>query len=151
MAETIGERSEVMKSMHILSLDHFSSVIFRHDIVYLQLQGRIVNSLYHISRLKLISPIASHGQGDRPYQMLRSCQYAVLSPEASQIVYLFFKRLSDVKLKGRRLALCLILRAGRQSQRQPVIPVRSAEAVPASIMCHRGIIWRSLLDGIPVS
>lgn len=129
-----------MKSMHILSLDHFSSVIFRHDIVYLQLQGRIVNSLYHISRLKLISPIASHGQGDRPYQMLRSCQYAVLSPEASQIVYLFFKRLSDVKLKGRRLALCLIPRARRQSQHQPVIPVRSAEAVPASIMCRRSTI-----------
>lgn len=75
--------AEAIKSMHILSLDHFSSVIFRHDIVYLQLQGHIVNSLYHVSRLKLISPIVSHGQGDGPYQMLRSCQYAVLSPEAS--------------------------------------------------------------------
>lgn len=83
IAETIGMEGEMMKSMHILSLDHFSSVIFRHDIVYLQLQGRIVNSLYHISRLKLISPIVSHGQGDGPYLMLRSCQYAILSPEAS--------------------------------------------------------------------
>lgn len=85
IAETIGMGGggEVMKSMHILSLDHFSSVIFRHDIVYLQLQGRIVNSLYHISRLKLISPIVSHGQGDGPYQMPRSCQYAILSPGAS--------------------------------------------------------------------
>lgn len=84
IAEIIGMgQAWAMKSMHILSLDHFSSVIFRHDIVYLQLQGRIVISLYHVSRLKLISPIVSHGQGDGPYQMLRSCQYAVLSPEAS--------------------------------------------------------------------
>ena len=86
--------------MHILSLVHISSVIFRHDIVYLQLQGQIVNSLYHVSRLKLISVIVSHGQGDGPYQMPRCCQCAALSPEASQIVYLFFKRLSDVRLEG---------------------------------------------------
>lgn len=63
-----------MKSMHIFSLDHFSSVIFRHDIVYFQLQGHTVNSLYLISRLKLISQIVSHGQGDGLYQMPRSCQ-----------------------------------------------------------------------------
>ena len=87
--------------MHVLILDHFSSVIFRHDIVCLQLQGGIVKSLYHVSRLKLISLIVSHGQVDGPYQMLRCCQCAVLSPEASQIVYSFFKRLSDVKLEGR--------------------------------------------------
>lgn len=79
-----------MKSMHILILDHFSSVIFRHDdIVYLQLQGRIVNSLYHVSRLKLICPIVNHGQRDGPYQMLRMCQCVTLSPEASLILFIY--------------------------------------------------------------
>lgn len=69
--------------MCVLSLDNFSSVIFRHDIVCLQLQGGIVNSLYHVSRLKLIPVIVSYGQVDGFYQMERGCQLAALLPEAS--------------------------------------------------------------------
>lgn len=85
--------------------------------MYLQLQGRIVNSLYHISRLKLISPIASHWQGDGPYQMARSCQCAAfVTWSLADCLFILQKTLWCGAEGGRRLALCWILSAGRQSQ-----------------------------------
>lgn len=125
-----------------LSSDHFSSVIFRHNIVYLQLQGRIVNSLYHISRLKLISPIASHRQGDRPYQMPRSCQCCRVCHLEPRRLFIYSSKDSLMwGWRGRRLALCLILRAGRQSQ----TPTRDPGF---GLQCADSIIWCSFLSCI---
>lgn len=135
-----------------LSLDHFSSVIFRHHIVYLQLQGRIVNSLYHVSRLKLISAIASHRQGDGLYQIPRSCQSAALSPEASEIcLFILQKTLwSDTGGEDPNIMLCLILWARRQSWLQLLILFWSAELVPVCTLCPYSVIRASHCYCIPL-
>lgn len=49
----------------------------------LLLWGRIVNCLYRVSRLKLISLIVSHRQRGGPYQIPSSRRCAELSPGAS--------------------------------------------------------------------
>lgn len=142
-----------MKSMHILSLDHFSSVIFRHDIVYLQLQGRIVNSLYHVSRLKLISPIASHWQGDGPYQMPRRCQCVPPCHLKPRRLFIYSSKDSVMWCFGSETLTrrhILFLRARRQSRLRPVIRPGSAEVVPATPVCPYSVIRHLRCYCIPV-
>lgn len=133
--------SEAMKSMHILSLDHFSSVIFRHDIVYLQLRGAL-------STLFITSPdwnwsLWLRATG-KEMDLIRCWGAASMLCCHLQNHRLFIYSSKDSVMWGWRggtnIMPCLILWALRQSRHHPNKLFWSAEVVPVSIVCQYSAI-----------